>query len=412
MIFWIVSILLLATALLFVVLPLWRASNKTYAVERDGANLEIFRDQIAEMDADLSNGLLTQEMYDQGKRELQSRLLDEVGDAKAEGKVAIRNPLKMLALALSVLLPVIAITVYMQVGNQQALQQEPVAHDDGFGHMTSAAELKALEEQVAAQADNVQGLLRLARSYSQMQRFDDAAVAYDKLTKLVPDEAQLWADYADVLAMAAGKSLLGTPTAMLDKALALEPDNFKALALSGSAAMERRDYAATVRHWEKLLKMIPKDDENAKIVENSVQQARMMLAQAGGAKVAPSNKRSAEASSGKEAISGVVALSATLKAQTSPEDTLFVLVRAAEGPKMPLAIVRKQVKDLPLKFTLDDSTSMSPEMKLSNFDRVVVIARVSKAGSAMTQPGDLQGMSATIKPGTKGLKINIDQLVK
>jgi cytochrome c-type biogenesis protein CcmH len=240
MIFWIVCVLFVATALLFVVLPLWRASSKNNAVERDGANLEIFRDQIAEMD-DLSNGLLTQEMYDQGKRELQSRLLDEVGDAKAEGKVLIRNPLKMLAMALSVLLPVIAITVYMQVGNRQALQQQPVTQDDGFGDISSAAELKALEEQVAAQADNVQGLLRLARSYSQMQRFDDAAVAYDKLTKLVPDEAQLWADYADVLAMAAGKSLLGTPTTMLDKALALEPDNFKALALSGSAAMERRD---------------------------------------------------------------------------------------------------------------------------------------------------------------------------
>ena len=415
--FWIICALFLAIALLFVLLPLWRGSLKSNAVQRDSANLEIFRDQIAEMDADLRNGLLTQEMYEQGKRELQLRLLDEVGEAQSASPAAVRNPLKVLALVLSVLLPVTAVGLYWKLGNRHALQQqESIVSAEGFGGVLSASALKSLEEKVAGKPDDAESLLQLARSYSELERFTDAAQSYDKLTQLVPNEAQLWADYADVMAMASGRTLVGTPTKLLDKALALDPDNFKALALSGSAAMERGDYAVTVRHWEKLLKMIPKEDENVKIVESGIQQARILMAQKSGAKSPVQTRRASggeqtqAAQGGKEGITGTVVLSDALKAQASPNDTVFVLVRAAQGSKMPLAIVRKQVKDLPLKFTLDDSTAMSPEMKMSNFDQVVVIARVSKSGNAMIQSGDLQGMSATIKPGTKGLKLSIDKV--
>lgn len=406
---------MLVTALLFVVLPLWRSSLKNRVVQRDSANLEIFRDQIAEMDADLRNGLLTQEMYEQGKRELQSRLLDEVGEAASGGASAVRNPLKVLALVLSVVLPLTAIGVYWKVGSPDALQQnDRVVSAEGFDRVRSEAALKALEQELAAKPDDAENLLLLARAYSERERFADASQAYDKLTRLIPKEAQLWADYADVLAMASGKTLVGAPTKLLNKALLLDPNNFKALALSGSAAMERGDYAATVSYWEKLLNMIPKEDENARIVESGIQQARVLLEQKVGGKAPATAQRkpgTESAQAGKESITGTVVLNSALMAQASPDDTVFVLVRAAEGPKMPLAIVRKQVKDLPLQFTLDDSTAMSAQMKVSSSDRVVVIARVSKSGNAMTQSGDLQGTSAIIKPGSKGLKLNIDTVL-
>lgn len=418
--FWIICVLMLVIALLFVVLPLWRGGLKNSTVQRDSANLDIFRDQIAEMDADLRNGLLTQEMFEQGKAELQSRLLDEVGEIQSANPAVIRNPLKILALALAVLLPVTAVGIYWKLGNRHALlQKESVVSAEGFNGVRSEASLKALEDELASKPDDAESLLLLARSYGERERFAEAAQTYDKLTRLIPNEAQLWADYADVLAMASNRSLNGAPTKLLNKALALDPDNFKALALSGSAAMEQGDYATTIQHWEKLLKMIPKNDENVKIVESGIQQARVLLAQKTGGKAPVMAKRppvedkpqAKPVQSGREAISGTVSLSATLKAQVSSSDTVFVLVRAAEGPKMPLAIVRKQVSDLPFQFTLDDTTSMSPQMKVSNFDQVVVIARVSKSGNAMSQSGDLVGMSTTIKPGATGLKLNIDKVV-
>ena len=416
--FWIISALLMALAIFFIALPLWRGNPKSNLVQRDDANLEIFRDQITEMDADLHNGLLTPELYEQGKRELQARMLDEVEGKQDVTTAPVRNPLKTLAIILSIALPLAAIGLYWKVGNQNAFLPQ-ISHDnaDGFGVIRSESAIKELEQKLAAKPENPEGWLVLARSYSELERFSDAAKAYDKLTKLVPNEAQLWADYADVLAMVHDQSLLGGPTKLLDKALELDPNNGKALALSGSAAMERGDYAAAVQHWENLLKLMPAGTEDAKMVESGIQQARTfiqlkngktpMLAQRG-----PAENQPASAAGGKERITGTVTLGDAVKANASPDDTLFVLVRAAQGPKMPLSIVRKQVRDLPLKFVLDDSMAMSPQMKISNFDQVVVVARVTKSGNAMPQSGDLQGMSATLKPGSQGVKLSIDTMVQ
>lgn len=418
--FWIISALLLVVALLFVVLPLWRSTVKNNDVLRDAANLEIFRDQSTEMDADLSNGLLTPELYEQGKRELQARMLDEVKAPEGTAVVPVRNPLKVLAVVLIVLLPLGSVGLYLKLGNLNVfLPQDTHMSAEGFGTMLSPTALKALQDKLAQNPKDPEGWLLLARSLAQMERYAEAATAYDKLTQLVPNEAQLWADYADALAMANGQSLVGKPTVLLDKALAIDPNNAKALALGGSAAMERGDYPRAVHDWEGLLKQMPdKNSEDAKMVASGIQQAKVFEARLKGGKMppmmaqAPAPAPSKPVAPGAEAITGTVVLSAALKDKTDPNDTLFVLAKAASGPPMPLAVLRVQVKDLPLKFKLDDSMAMAPQMRLSNFDQVVVIARISKSGNAMRQPGDLQGMSAPLKPGRKGLKISIDQLIK
>lgn len=299
--FWIICTLLLAVASLFVVLPLLRSTAKSNHVQRDAANLEIFRDQIAEMDADLHNGLLTSELYEQGKRELQARLLDEVKATEGSGSLPARNPPKVLAIVLVVLLPLASIGLYLKLGNLNAfLPQVTHATADGFGALRSEAALKTLEEKLAKKPQDPESWLLLARSYVELERYADAVRAYDKLTQLVPDEAQLWADYADAQAMANGQSLAGKPAALLDKALAVDPNNAKALALAGTAAMERGDYPAAIQHWEKLLKLMPKDSEDAKMVEGGIQQARDFLAQL--KQAAPTQR--APAAEGKKPVTG------------------------------------------------------------------------------------------------------------
>ncbi len=412
--FWIVCAALLIVAILFVAVPLWRGTSKSNAVVRDAANLEILRDQIAEMEVDLKNGLLTPELYEQGKRELEARLLEEVGDTKGSEVADTPHPLRITAIALSLLLPLASVGLYLKIGNMEVLN--PQSMHSAAALASDAAGLQELENKVAQNPGDPEALVVLARSYVEMGRYADGSRMYERLVKIIPDEPILWADYADALAMTHG-SLRGAPTKLLERALELNPNHPKSLALSGSAAMERGDYPAAVRYWEKLLKLLPPEDsENTRMIEEALTQARQMLAHTKGGKMPPVldqiNEPAPQAqAAGKERISGTVTLSAALKGKANPDDTVFVLARAAQGPKMPLAILRKQVKDLPLSFSLDDSMAMSPEMKMSNFDQVVVVVRVSKSGNAMPQPGDLAGMSKPLALGSTGVKVTIDQQV-
>lgn len=414
--FWILCALVVLVALLFIVLPLWRSSIRNNDVLRDSANLEILRDQIAEMDADLRNGLLTQELYEQGKREIQVRLLDEVKSTQQSARQPGNN--RKLAIILAALLPMFSIPLYLHLGNYDATMSTPEqVMADSSGLVSSDEGIEALANQLRRHPEDPDGWFLLANSYIAKQRYSEGADAYEQLVKLVPAEAQVWANYADVYAMAHGRTLQGPVVAgMLSKALELDPNNMSALALSGFAAMERADYAAAITHWQQLVVQFPAGSAEAQNFEGSIQRARELLSQQPGGKQQlaqlAAKKPSVKAQSNTAAaVSGRVTLSPALLGKVNPDDTVFILARAAEGPKMPLAVLRKQVRDLPLEFALDDSMAMQPQLKLSGFDQVVVVARVSKSGTPMAQSGDLEGKSATVKPGSKGLKISIDSVV-
>lgn len=424
--FWIICALLLLVALPFVVLPLWRGAGNDNSgssddeVLRDEANLEILRDQSAELEADLRNALLTQDAYEQGKRELQMRLLDEVKSTEPPVKKP-RHPAKTLAIVLAVLLPIFSVSLYFVLGNTQALlPQEELGLAGGFGTINSEAQLQALEKKLEQQPENPDGWFLLANTYSDMGRFADAVRAYEQLVKLVPDAAQVWASYADVYAMNNNQSLLGEPTRFINKALELDGNNFLALALSGSAAMERGDYAVAIAHWTKLADLLPPDNPELPMFQNGIKQARQFLAmqQSGQGSMMqlpaghPPQKAAGDAA---ETIAGTVSLSPGLAGKAAPTDTVFVFARTtrdAQGKKMLLAALRKQVKDLPLQFTFDDSMAMQPQAKLSSFEQFEVVARVSKTGNPTAQPGDLQGTVGAVKPGSRGLSIVIDTVAQ
>lgn len=423
LLFWIVCAVLLLVALPFVVLPLWRGAGNdnidknNNEVLRDAANLEILRDQSAELEADLRNDLLTRDAYEQGKRELQARLLEEVKSTE-QPVIKPRNPAKALAVVLAVLLPLFSVSLYLVIGNTGALlpQEHPgLAGDSGV--IRSEAKLQELEKKLEQHPEDTDGWFQLARSYSEMGRFADAVRAYEQLVKLVPDAAQLWADYADVYAMNNNQSLLGEPTRFLNKALELDGSNLLALALSGSAAMERGDYVAAITHWAKLIDLLPPDNPELKIIRDGIRQAREFLAKQPGGKEklaqlpADTTPQKAVGTSA-ETVAGGVSLSPELAGKAAPTDTVFIFARDVQGKKTLLAALRKQVKDLPLQFTLDDSMTMQSQVKLSSFEQIEVVVRISKSGDPIAKPGDLQGTSGIIKPDIQGLNIVIDTIVQ
>jgi len=192
----------------------------------------------------------------------------------------------------------------------------------------------------------------------------------------------------------------------------VDPTNQKALALAGSAAFEMKNYSGAVAYWQKLLQSVPKDSQEAKGISAGIAEAQAMASgkPLAGPMVAAEGTDGAASQGGPggASVAGVVSLSAGLAAKASPNDTLFIFARAANGPKMPLAMMRVQVKDLPVAFTLDDSMAVMPAMKLSSSPEVVVAAKISKSGSANSQSGDLQGISNPVKLGASGVKVVID----
>jgi cytochrome c-type biogenesis protein CcmH len=414
--FWILCAALLLVAVLFVALPLWRKSSSANDVQRDAANLGILRDQATELEEDLRDGLLTQEAYEQGKSELQSRLIEEVKINELTAVKPPRNPARVLAMVLAVAIPLFSVLIYLAVGNTDALYPQEVIVADADGVIHSDEALHRLEKKVKRISKDPKDWWMLARTYTELKRYPDAAAAYEHLVSMVPDEPQLWANYADVYAMAHGQTLQNDEvTKLINKALELDPSNITALALSGSAAMDRKDYAMAITRWQALVDELPPGSPEIEVYRGGLEKAAMLLVQQPGGKEIlakmTAGRAAQKATTNSAAITGKVTLSPALSDKVAPTDTVFILARAAQGPKMPLAVLRKQVKDLPLAFTLDDSMAMQPQLKLSGFKQVVVVARVSKSGTPIAQSGDLQGLTGTIRPGVKGLNVVIDTVM-
>ena len=392
-------LLLLAVAI--VLRPLLKGGTGT-GVARERANFEIYRDQFAELENDLKSGVLGAEQFDQAKADLERRVLEEAA-RPAEGATGARRG-RAAPIAVGVLIPVAAVLLYLQFGSLEGLDVTHHAARD-VSSMT-AEHFQEMAEKLAARMrenpDDVEGWMMLGRTYQALERFQQAADALSKAVALNPGNADLLADLAEALALRNGRTLAGEPTRLLDRALKLDPDNNKVLALSGSAAFERKDYKAAIRHWEALLKRPGVSGEVAQALSAGIAEARARA----------TGKKTVAAKPAPGRVSGTVTLDSALRARAAPEDTVFVYARAAQGPRMPLAIVKVQVKDLPYKFSLDDSMAMMPEMKLSAFNEVIVGARVSKSGSAKPTVGDLEGASATVSPGANGVKVAINQVVR
>jgi cytochrome c-type biogenesis protein CcmH len=395
--FWLIGVALAALALAWVLWPL-RSRRPRAPVSRQAANVSIYRDQLRELEADLAAGTLAQADYERSRAEVEARLLQDVRGPDATVPLERRST-RGTALALGAAIPVVALAVYLMVGNPATLSRQ-------IDHGATVQQLENMVERLAARMrenpDDVQGWQLLGRSYAALGRFKESADAYAQAALRAPRDAQLLVDFADALAMARGQRLEGEPEKLVQRALEIDPQNPKGLALAGTAAFERKDFAKAAEYWERMLPLVPADSEDARVIRQNVAEASSLAGQA------PPGT-AAEAASG--ALRGTVFLSAQLKAEVAPDDVVFVFARAAEGPPMPLAVARTRVRDLPYEFRLDDSMAMTPAMKLSAFPRVVVGARVSKSGNATPQPGDLQGASAPVPNDFGEVRVVIDRVV-
>lgn len=405
--FALVATAMVGAALAWVLVPLLRRRDVA-DVDRDAANVDILRDQRRELEAELARGAITPEQHAVAKLELERRVLEEVATPSVGAGSAARRGSPWLVASVAGLFPIATLLLYLIVGAPQAFG--PPAASPGAGQHVTLEQVEMLvgrlAERLEQQPDDPQGWTMLARANYALKRYEQAVKAYERATTLVPNDASLLADYADALATTLGGNLAGTPMELVRRALALDPNQWKALALAGTEAFERKAYAEAIGYWERVRAAAPEGSAVAQSIEASIAEARQLAA--GGAK--PSVGVAATTLAGAQ-LSGTVSLGAALRDKAAPEDAVFVFARAASGPRMPLAVQKTRVKDLPFRFALDDSMAMAPNLKLSDFAEVVVVARVSKSGNASAQSGDLEGTSAPVKAGTSDLAVVIDKTV-
>ena len=381
--FLVAAALLAAVAVVLLLRPLvFRGRPKP---SRDEANVAVYRDQLRELDADLAAGTLSQADHERSRREVEARLLQDVAKPEAHPLQASRRAV----IALGIAIPLVAALVYLAAGNPRALDASHAAMD--------GAQLEALVGRLAARLrdrpDDADGWKLLGRSYAAMGRFPQSVEAYARAAQLQPRDAQLLTDFAEVLAMARGSGLQGEPEKLLERALEIEPDNLKALALAGTAAFERQDYARAAERWGRMLPLVAPDD--ARHIAQSIDEAKKLAGMAA-----------------HPGVRGTVRLAPALKDKAGPDDAVFVFVRAVEGPKVPLAVLRVKVRELPFRFALDDSLAMAPGMTVSAFPKVVVGARVSKSGQPQPAAGDLEGASPPVANDASGVAVLIDSVVR
>jgi len=417
-VFWSLAAVMLVVALLFVLPPLLR-KRELPAVSRDDLNTEVIKAQLAELDADLAVGKLDQNQYAAARTDLERELLYDLsttGPAEHEPRSG-----RWATLLIIPVLPLCAVLLYQQLGSVELIDR--LQQVQTFQSQTVQQQAASIEDMIVnlaarlqQQPDDLEGWTMLARTYNILERYSKAEAAYENVLRLGGENSGLLTDYADAMVMANGGTFTDKSGALLTRALELDPDNVKGLWLTGHWKNQSGAHAEAIRYWQKAVLLLPDNDQNKLVLTEQIQQAQQ---QAG---IAVDSEQQAATSPAAvtvdDSASGVtlqvqVSLDPALAAKTSPGDTVFIFARAAQGPRMPLAIVRKQVKDLPVAVVLDDSMAMAPGMMLSGFKEVLVGARISKSGNAMPQGGDLQGSKSPVRPADSArLDIVIDSVVQ
>ncbi|MEO7971382.1 MAG: c-type cytochrome biogenesis protein CcmI [bacterium] len=287
--FWVIAAVMIAIALAFVLPPLLATDDTKPVDESKESNVNVSRDQLAELEADLRNGIIAEDQYQQDRDAIERRMLEDV--FAADGEVAKPGPVnrdRRPAYAVAFAIPVLAIILYLQIGNPRLKPQgrpelppeSPAAEssqpDAQMAQPNIAANVAKLAKRLEQNPNDAQGWTMLARSYTSLEKYQEASDAYAKATTLKPDDADLWADYAFAMAMTNGQHLQGKPQELIAKALQLDPDNAKGLELAGSAAFETKNYKQAIEYWQRLLAKTPAGSELAQTITRRIDQAKTL----------------------------------------------------------------------------------------------------------------------------------------
>ena len=431
--FWIFATLLIILALGIILPPLFKKTAFD-TDERRQQNIQIAKEQLAELETAFSNKKMQKDEYLARRDELEQSLYSDV-DTDETTKTQYAKPSVISSVFVALLIPAITFGMYAKYGDSKSADPETTkiakkVPMKANGEPDIDAMVAGLRKKLEANPDNAEGWYMLGRSYMAIKRYDDAAYAYEKLFKLEPNDAKIMLFLADATAMANDGNVAGRPAELVEKSLTLEPNNTTGLWLGGMVASKKGQHAKAIERWTTLIPLLEKNPQQVIEVRKLIAASKQKMSPDALADLLAipaiptiaalpvstndngsdtenkpiadqqpqgENKNEGDAKS----IIVTISLADGLKSQVNPSDSVFIYAKAMSGPPMPLAAKRLQVKDLPITITLDDSSAMMPAMKLSAFPLIKLGARVSKSGNAIGVNGDLYTEKQDVTLGSK-----------
>lgn len=385
--FWLAAGLLLLIALSFLLIPVLRGRRAQREEDRTALNVALYQERVAELQTQQSEGVLDAAQLDSGRAEAARELLADTEGVEKPRESRLGKPLPLLA---AFLVPVLGVVLYLHYGASDKVEltrefsQPPVSMED----MT-----RRLERAAAAQPDSPEGLYFLGRAYMAQDRSADAAKVFERTVALAGRQPELLGQWAQAQYFADNKQWSPKVQALTDEALKLDPKEVTSLGLLGIAAFEGQRYQEAIDYWNRLLAQLPAEDNSRAALQGGIDRAAEKLKESGGS-VAPVKAQ--------KQMQVRVDLAADVKANALPTDSVFIFARAVKGPPAPLAAKRVTVADLPITVELGDSDAMMPQLKLSNFPEVQLVARISRAG--VPTAGEWIGRSQPLASSTTALQ--------
>ncbi|MCR4510410.1 c-type cytochrome biogenesis protein CcmI [Pseudomonas sp. 32.2.56] len=364
--FWLCAGLLLLTALAFLLIPVLRARKVQAEEDRTALNVTLYQERLQELQAQHAAGALNEQQLASGRDEAARELL-----ADTEGALAKPTQRKLggtIPLIAALLMPLLGYGLYQHWG----------AIGDVERAQTFAAQPKTIEEMTArleaavkSNPESAESWYFLGRTYMAQERAADAAVAFERSVDVAGREPELLGQWAQALYFASDKQWTAQLQALTDEALKGDPAEVTSLGLLGIAAYESGQFQKAIGHWQQLVAVLPAEDPSRQAIQGGIERAREQLGEPAAAAPATS-----------QGLTVRVELAPALQAKVQPGDAVFVFARAVSGPPMPLAVKRLSVADLPAEVSLSDSDAMMPQLKISGFEQVQLVARISRSGNA------------------------------
>ncbi|MEG8203490.1 c-type cytochrome biogenesis protein CcmI [Pseudomonas sp. 5FOS] len=384
--FWLSAGLLLLAALSFLLIPILRGRSRQLEEDRTALNVALYQERVAELAAQEAAGVLDEAQMAKGRDEAARELLADTEGAEPPRQGHLGKALPLLA---ALLVPLLALGLYLHFGAADKVQltQEFAEAPKSMEEMTAR-----LERVVQAQPDSAEAMYFLGRAYMAEQRPADAARTFERAVALAGRQPELLGQWAQALYFAADKQWSPQLQALTDEALKADSNEVTSLGLRGIAAFEGERYQEAIDYWKRLLAQLPEGDASRAALQGGIDRAAERLGGSPGQATAPVAAR----------LKVRVELAAALKDKVKPDDTVFIFARASNGPPMPLAAKRVTVAQLPIEVELSDADAMMPQMKLSDFAEVQLVARVSRAG----QPthGEWIGQGTPLPSATQAIQ--------